>query len=66
MLNNYVFIMKQNYYSFWAKRYVKDGLRAMKLIMGMGIAFAIGDKLGFGYGLMIMGYVLIEALQEKE
>lgn len=58
--------MKQSYYSFWVKRYVKDGLRFMKLAVGMGLAFALGDKLGFGYGLLVFGYVLIEALQEKE
>jgi len=55
----------KNYYQYWAKRYVNDGLRFIKLIIGLGLSFAFGIK-SLPIGLMFFGWVLVEALIEKK
>jgi len=55
----------KNYYQYWAKRYVNDGLRFIKLIVGLGLSVAFGMK-SLPIGFMFFGWVLVETLIEKK
>jgi len=55
----------KNYYKYWADRYVKDGLRFIKLIIGLGLSVAFGMQ-NFLLGIMFFGWVLVETLIEKK
>jgi hypothetical protein len=54
-----------NFYKFWAKRYVNDGLRFIKIIIGIGLSVSFAVSLNLPIGIMFFGWVLVEALQEK-
>ena len=54
-----------NYYNYWAKRYVKDGLRFIKLIIGLGLTVMFG-KQNLILGTLFFGWVLVETLMEKK
>lgn len=58
--------MNRNYYNFWTKRYIKDGLRFIKLVIGIGLSVSLGVYLNLPIGIMFFGWVLVETLQEKE
>jgi hypothetical protein len=55
----------KNYYNYWAKRYVNDGLRFIKLIIGLGLTVAFGIK-SLPIGALFFGWVLVETLIEKK
>ena len=55
----------KNYYKYWADRYVKDGLRFIKTIIGIGLSVSFGIQ-SFPIGLMFFGWVLVETLIEKK
>ena len=57
--------MKRSYYEFWAKRFMKDGLKAIKVIIGLGLAVSLGYSVNFPIGIMFFGWVLVEALLDK-
>ena len=54
-----------NFYNFWAKRFVNDGLRFIKIIIGIGLSVSFAVSLSLPIGIMFFGWVLVEALQEK-
>lgn len=55
-----------NFYNYWAKRFVNDGLRFIKIIIGIGLSVAFYVSLNFPIAVMFFGWVLVEALQEKK
>lgn len=55
----------RNYFDYWYKRTIKDGLKAMKIAIGLGLAFAFGSEIGLPVGILFFGWVLVEALIEK-
>lgn len=54
-----------NFYNFWAKRFVNDGLRFIKIIIGIGLSVSFGISLNLPIGILFFSWVLVEALQEK-
>jgi len=54
-----------NYYKSWTKRFINDGLRYIKIIIGIGLSFSFALSLNLPIGIMFFGWVLVEALQEK-
>jgi hypothetical protein len=32
----------RNYYEYWYKRFLKDGLRAIKIVIGLGLSVSLG------------------------
>lgn len=55
----------RNYFDYWYKRTIKDGLRGMKIAIGLGLAFAFGNEISLPVGILFFGWVLVEALIEK-
>jgi hypothetical protein len=55
-----------NFYNFWAKRIINDGLRYIKTIIGIGLSVSFAVSLNFPIGIMFFGWVLVETLLEKK
>lgn len=55
-----------NFYEFWAKRFVNDGLRFIKIVIGIGLSVSFAVSLNLPIGIMFFGWTLVEALQEKK
>ena len=56
---------KENYFNYWYKRFIKDGLKACKTIVGLGIAAGLWYSVNLPIGIMFFGWVLIEALIDR-
>ena len=56
----------KNYFSYWYKRTIKDGLKAIKYVIGIGLSAALMDSVNIIVGIMFFGWVLVESLIEKE
>lgn len=54
-----------NYFSYWYKRFLKDGLKSIKLILGLGISFDVATSINFILGILIFGWVLVDSLIEN-
>jgi hypothetical protein len=57
--------MKENYFNYWYKKFIKDGLKACKTIIGLGIAVGLWYSVNLPIGIMFFGWVLIEALIDR-
>ena len=55
-----------NFYNFWAKRIINDGLRYIKTIIGIGLSVSFAVSLNLPIGIMFFGWVLVETLLEKK
>ncbi len=55
----------RNYYEHWPKRFIKDGLKACKTIIGLGLAFGLGYSVNLPIGILFFGWVLVEALIDR-
>jgi hypothetical protein len=55
----------KNYFDYWYKRTIKDGLKAIKLVIGLGLSFALGYSVNLPIGILFFGWVLVESLIEK-
>jgi hypothetical protein len=58
--------MKKNYFNFWANKFITDGLSSIKLVIGIGLSFALAYSLNFVTGFLCMSYVFIDALITKQ
>lgn len=54
-----------NYYNFWSKRIINDGLKTIKLIIGLGLSVGIGSEISLPLGFMFFGYILVDTLINK-
>jgi hypothetical protein len=54
-----------NYYDFWSKKIIRQGLKAIKITIGLGLAFTffLDNRL---IGGLFFGWILIESLLDKE
>lgn len=55
-----------NFYNFWAKRLIRDSLRYIKLVIGIGLSVSFYVTLNFPIAVMFMGWVLVDTLKDKE
>ena len=55
----------RNYYEYWSKRFIKDGLKSIKLILGLGITFLLADAINLPISILFFGYVLTDTLINK-
>jgi len=57
--------MKDNYFQYWYKRLIKDGLKAIKTVIGLGIAVALWYSVNLPIGIMFFGYTLVDSLIDR-
>lgn len=55
----------KNYFEYWTKRTVKDGLKAIKTIIGLGLSVGMAYEINLPIGIMFFGWVLTESLIEN-
>jgi len=55
-----------NYYNFWSKRFVKDGFRYIKLVLGIGLSVSFFVSLNFPIAIMFGAWVLVDTLKDRE
>ena len=55
----------KTYYSEWSKRFINDGLKAIKLIIGLGLVVGVAVSVNLPLAFMVFGYVLTDALIHK-
>ena len=55
----------RNYFDYWYKRTLKDGFKAIKTVIGLGLAVGLGYEISLPIGIMFFSWVLIEALIER-
>jgi hypothetical protein len=55
----------KNYYEHWAKRFIKDGLKSIKVIVGIGLSFGLGYSVNLPIGILFFSWVLVETLIDK-
>ncbi len=55
-----------NFFNFWAKRLIKDALRYIKLILGIGLSVSFYVTLNFPIAFLFMAWVLVDTLKDKE
>lgn len=58
--------MNNSYFNFWAKRIIKDSLRYIKLILGIGLSVSFYVSLNFPIAIMFMAWVLVDTLKDRE
>lgn len=54
-----------NYFSYWYKTFIKNGLKSIKLVLGLGISFGVATSINFILGILIFGWVLVDSLIVK-
>lgn len=55
----------RNYFDYWYKRTIKDGLKAIRLVIGLGLAVSFGYSINLPIGIMVFSWVLIETLIDR-
>ena len=53
------------YFDYQYKRTIKDGLKAIRTIIGLGLAVSLGYSVNLPIGIMVFGYVLVDTLIDK-
>ena len=55
----------RNFYNYWVNKTIRNGLKAIKIVIGLGLSFtfALDNRL---IGGLFFGWVLMEALLEKK
>lgn len=54
-----------NYFNYWYKRFLTDGFKSIKLVLGIAISYAVAFEINFIIGLMISAWVFVDTLIEK-
>ena len=55
----------RNYFNYWYKRTLKDGYKAIKAVVGCGIAYILGISVNIPLGILFFVWVIMDALIEK-
>lgn len=55
----------RNYFDYWYKRTLRDGLKAIKTIIGLGLAASVAFEINLVIGIMVFGWVVVEALIDR-
>lgn len=56
----------KNYYRYWYKRTINDGLRAIKIVIGLALSVSLGYWVNVLIGGLFFSWLLLETLIEKK
>jgi len=56
----------KNYLQYWTSRFIKDGLRQIKFVTGLGISFIVANEIHFILGLFTLIYVTVDYVLQNE
>ena len=51
-----------NYFTHWYKTIIRNGLKSIKLVLGLGISVATAASVSPIIGVLIFGWVLVDSL----
>lgn len=51
-----------NYFSHWYKTIIRNGLKSIKLVLGLGISVAVATSVNLIIGILIFGWVLVDSM----
>ena len=54
-----------NYFNDWSKRFIGDGLRSIKLVLGLALSFIFAQQ-NFILGLIFFAWVVVESFLDKK
>ena len=54
-----------NYLTYLYKTIIRNGLKSIKLVLGLGISFGVGTSVNLILGILIFGWVLVDSLITK-
>lgn len=54
-----------NYFSYWYKKIIKNGLKSIKIVLGLGISVAVASSVNLIIGVLIFGWVLVDSMINK-
>ena len=54
-----------NHFQYWSRRFLTDGLKAIKVILGLGIAFILGLLVSKILGILCLAWVFVDSLIQK-
>jgi len=54
-----------NYFSYWYKKIITNGLKSIKLVLGLGISVAVASSVNFIIGILIFAWVLVDSMIDK-
>lgn len=56
----------KNYYTYWYKKTIKDGLKSIKIVLGLGLTVSLGYWVNLLVGGLFFGWLLVETLIDKD
>lgn len=51
-----------NYFTHWYKTIIRNGLKSIKLVLGLGISVATAASVNLIIGILIFGWVLVDSM----
>jgi len=51
-----------NYFTHWYKTIIRNGLKSIKLVLGLGISVAVATSVNLIIGILIFGWVLVDSM----
>lgn len=51
-----------NYFTHWYKTIIRNGLKSIKLVLGLGISVATAVSVNLIIGILIFGWVLVDSM----
>ena len=51
-----------NYFTHWYKAIIRNGLKSIKLVLGLGISVATAVSVNLIIGILIFGWVLVDSM----
>lgn len=55
----------RNYFDYWYKRTLKDGLKSMRTVVGLGLSVTLGFLVHIVVGILVFVYVLLDTLVDR-
>lgn len=55
----------RNFFDYWYKKTIRDGLKSIKLVIGLGLSVSLWYSVNLPIGILFFSWVLVESLIDK-